>query len=386
MITFAFQGLLNNQGPNVVLDIYYQAGNAFIDGLNPYDITLVRGPFGQFKNSPFFALLMAGMSKPESQMTVVRLWVLLGMSTCIIALNRWYRLSKKKPLYIAFAYCAALLDLIVSLSANQSNALIVGLALLGIAEYRDGRYFWSGVLLMLATNLKPYPIIFLFSLALLFRPNYWLGAIISGAILFVLPAFFVGWPQNIDTHLAWFRVLINDSNGIHIMDLVATLYRAKHSTLALILRWCLIVISTPLLFLYLPLSHFVGNKINWRVWISIGLTSIVLLSPRTEVFTYVVVAPSYLLLTSWFADRNNRTLQLTGGVGATCLALAIASCRFIDPYWHVSESPFQLIRSLGAFGLWGIAVAIIVNDLVRAFRGAGNRTGGSPIVRPCKVA
>jgi hypothetical protein len=285
-------------------------------------------------------------------------------------LSRWYDLTRKAPFYITFAMLAAFLDLIVSMSVYQVNALIAGLMLLGLAEFRDGRFFSAGAILMLASNLKVYPVVFLVALALRFRRTYWIGALSAGMVALLLPALFVGWSHNMEMHIAWFSVVLGDAGGGGILDILSAFQRIGWKSVGLPLRWLVLVTSIPTFIAYFCLA----KRPDWRPWMAFGLASLLLLSPRTEVFTYVLLAPSYVLMASWCAESGQGIIRSWAGPLFTVLAVAIASCRYTDPEWYRSESPREIVRVVGAMGFWVLTAGILGHGIYRSLK-AGKANG-----------
>jgi len=343
---------------------YYLGGYSFINGENPYEITLQNGPDNQFKWSPLFALIMGGMVQPDEQRTILGLWLLTGMAAFSFGLSRWCDLTRKAPFYITFALLAGLLDLVVSMSVNQVNALITGLALLGIAEYRDGRFFSAGAILLLGSNLKVYPIVFLIALAFPFRTMYWIGALSAGVVAFLLPVLFVGWSHNLEMHIAWFHLVLGELAVDGVLDILSAFQRLGLNSVGLALRWLVLVTSIHTFFAY----FFLAKRPDWRPWITFGLAAMLLLSPRTEVFTYVLLAPSYVLMASWCAESGRGIIRSYAGPLFTVLAVAIASCRFTDPEWYVSESPYEVVRVVGAMGYWVLTASILGGEILRLLK------------------
>ena len=344
--------------PNLVMRNLFIGGKSFIAGQNPYEATLENGADNQFKYSPLFALLASGMMAADNLKLVKLingLWVLLGTTVFMFGLGRWADLTKKYPVYVTVALLACLFDLSISTMVRQANALIIGLTLLGLAEYRDGRLFSAGAILVLATNLKVYPVIFFIPLALCFRPAYWLGVLCAGLSAFLLPAFFVGWSHNLAMHLAWVQVVLHDTAGDAILNLPSAFQRVGLGGLGQALRWLVLLATIPLFFAYLPLV----KRIDWRPWMAFGMAALLLLSPRTEVYTYVLLAPSYVLLALWCADLPKPGLRLGGGIIFTLLAAVIAFCPFFDPEWKISESPREILRVIGALGFWALTAGIV---------------------------
>ena len=359
LASFAFFILSYGISFNIVMYNYYLGGISFLDGQNPYEVTLRNGPSNQFKYSPLFALIMGGMARFSRQDMVVGLWLLVGMTAYSFGLSRWSSLARIAPFYVPLALFAGLIELTVSLSVNQSNALIIGLILIGLAEYRDGRHFSAGAILLLATNFKVYPVIFLASLALLLNPAYLYGALSMGLATFLLPACFVGWSHNWNTHLAWFYTILRDSSGPGILNMLSAFQRNGLTGIGQIMHWLVLVISIPLFFSYVRLTR----RVDWRPWMAFGIASLLLLSPRTEVFTYVLLAPSYVLMAIWCAESEQRIVRTYGGVTFAIFAVLIASMRYVDPQWYVSESPMEIVRVIGALGFWIFSGLIVASTI-----------------------
>ncbi|MDB6029516.1 MAG: hypothetical protein JWM68_5739, partial [Verrucomicrobiales bacterium] len=340
---------------NAVMRNYTLGGKSFIQGQNPYEVTALNGPSNQFKYSPLFALLMAGMAQPKAQEIVVGLWILAGMGTFCLGLSRWSELKGKLQLSIALAVVACLLELMFSMVLTQANALIVGLILIGVAEYRSGRLFSAGAILLLATNFKVYPVIFLVALAMRPKRAYLLGVLCAGVVAFLLPAFFVGWSHNMAMHVAWVQVVMGDAAGGGILDVASALQRAGLATLGQVLRWVILIISVPLFFGYVLRVR----EVDWRPWVTFGVASILLLSPRTEVFTFVLLAPAYVLMVGWCVESGKKWIRTYGAMAFAVLGWMITSCAYTDANWLVSEGPIEIWRVMGALGFWVLTAVIL---------------------------
>lgn len=373
-VAFILLCLMEGLTVNDVIRNYAEGGHFFLSGLNPYTETLKNGPSNQFKYSPLFALMMAGMVKLGPPKYMIPAWVLTGTLLFSLGLCCWHRFTLKPHFLVAIALFAAVIDLNISLTVNQANAMIAGLILLGLAAYRSNHYALAGAVLMIGTNLKVYPLIFLMALAILFKPKFWIGAIVAGLLAFLLPAAFVGWSHNLHMHMEWVRVVTHDTHSVGTLDLYSSFHRANLSLLGQAIRAVLLIVTVPLFFTYLPLV----KQPDWRPFMTFGLASTLLLSPRTEVYTYVLLAPCYVLMTAWCAESQRTGLCYFCGFIVTMLAVAIASCRFANPDWRVSESPHEITRVLGALGFWFISAAILIHqlgeDLRRRIRTVGAET------------
>lgn len=367
VIAFAFFTYCYGLQVSDVLENYYLGGDSFLKGQNPYEVTLQNGPSNQFKYSPFFALVLGAMAqvKFDYQPLVVGLWVFVSMAVFSFGLSRWCNLpTTKAPLYIWFALLATLLDLITSLIVHQSSALIIGLTLIALAEYRDRRFLPAGMFILLATNLKTYPVIFLVALGSRMQRRYWVGALIAGLLVFFVPALFVGFSHDIAMHLAWVKVIFGESSRVTVLNLPSAFARVSLPEVGQALYWLVLIASLPVFFSYL----FVVKTPDWRPWMTIGLSALLMLNRGTEVFTYVFLAPTYLLMAFWCAQSAEFKIRIWGGLFVTLMGVAIASCRYTIPRWSVSENPLQIIRVLGALGLWTFATVIVGKAIFNALR------------------
>jgi len=371
LLVFAIHVLLQGLGiglPNlpIVMRNYLLAGKYFIEGSDPYAGTAQLGSANAVRYSPLFVLIFGGMVRVFSSapLLVLGFWILAGIFLFAWGLRRWCDLSVPAPFYFILAAFAALLDLVISMGVFQVNALIIGIMLLGLAEYRDGRYYSAGALLMLAANLKIYPVIFLVALALRFRWKYWLGALAGGVAVFILPAFWVGWTHNIDLHLSWVRSVLHVTGDERVLDIVSSFERVGLAWLGVILDKAVFVVSLVVFYAYAAVS----KRMDWRPWITFGVAAMLLLSPRTEVFTYVMLAPAYLYMIYWSRESAVCFIRKYGGILITLFAVAIASCRFIGPMWWHSQEPEQIVRVLGALGFWIFTGAVLAFSLYETFK------------------
>lgn len=377
LLAFAVHVLVVGIGVNIVMYNYCLGGHAFLNGLDPYAETLKNGVSNQFKYSPLFAVISGGMAKGLAKHAhqVAGLWVLASTLMFALGLRRWCDLAKPAPFYLIFAFAAAIVDLFVSTGVYQANAICIGLLLIGLAEYRDGRFFTAGLLLLLASNFKVYPVIFFLAFLLKFKRNYWLGALIAGVAAFSLPAFFAGWSHNWNMHWTWVKLVLNDTGTYRILDIVTTFQHIGLEGVGLVLNKVVFVVTLCLFYAY----SIASKALDWRPWITFGVSALLLLSPKTEVFTYVLLAPSYVFMVYWCAESEQPFFRKFGGVIVTVLAVVIASCRFTNPKWFVSESPMESIRAVGAFGLWilsGWPLASALRTRVLEWKG---RKAGMPV-------
>lgn len=381
LLAFAAHVFMTNLGINIVMRHYCLGGQYFLQGLDPYKSTEQYGHSDSFKYSPQFALLAGGVARalppatcdmksqiatqgffvfvqspgkaPQLYMSsqpviVLGFWVLVSTLAFALGLCRWCNLSAKAPFFIIFAFIASMLDLVISTGVYQVNALTIGLMLLGMADFRDGRYYTAGAYLVLAANLKIYPVIFLIALLFRFRRQYLIGALACCAVFFILPAFWVGWTHNFNTHIGWVKAVLQVSGDERILDLVASFDRAGLAWLGVVLDKVVFVVSMIVFFAYAAIS----KRMDWRPWIAFGIAATLLVSPRSEVYTYVLLAPAYLYMSYWCLESEIAFVKKYGAIIITVLAVACASMRFIDPKWYHSQEPWEIVRVLSSLGFW----------------------------------
>lgn len=373
---FAIHVIWFGIGFNIVMRNYYAGGSAFLNGGDPYSTTMKLGPSNAFRYSPQFALAAGGMARVGIKDNHVVPWVLgvyVLASTTMFALGlcRWYDFGKVNPgigasICMMMALAAAMMDTLISTGVYQINAFCIGLTLAGLAEYRDGRHATAGALLLLAANIKIYPVVFFAILALRFKPGYWIGALCAGIAAFLIPVFFVGWTHNLNMHIAFAQSLLETSGSYQILDIRASFERVGLALPGVVLHWLVAMVSLAAFGVY----GVISRAPDWRPWFACGVAAILLLSPKTEVFTYVFLAPAYVLMVDWCVQSPVPFWRRHGAWLFALCAVLIASARFADPQWYRSESPNEIIRVIGALGIWGMVVCILLAQLWRERKGS----------------
>jgi len=397
LFAFAAHIFINNLSMNVVMRFYCLGGKIFLQGNDPYKATEQYGMANSFKYSPQFALLSGNIERVLPASTcdmqvnmvthgflvvvqdhdqqpryglsrtpaiVLGVWTLASIVIFALGLCRWCKLSNPAPFYIILAFLAAMLDLVISTGVYQVNAITIGLMLLGLAEYRDGRYFNAGALLVLAANIKIYPVIFLIALLFRFRWKYLAGALVCGIVIFILPAFWVGWTFNLNMHIAWVKAVLDVGGAVRILDIVASFERVGLARLGVVLDKVVFVASLVILYAYAIFS----KRMDWRPWAAFGVAAMLLVSPRSEVFTYAMLAPAYLYMFYWCRESETPFMKKFGAIIITLLAVVCASCRFTDPNWNKSETPMEIIRVLCSLGFWIFTGTVLTLSLLGQFK------------------
>ncbi len=184
-----------------------EAARNIVQGINPY---APNPQLDFFKYSPLAGLLMLPFSiLPDALGTFLLLLLQAGLF--IWGLARWAR-AAGYPLEHSvtmqwIAFFSVFLDATLAIQVGQWNVGIFGLMLLGAAQYAEGNYTRSGLVLSLGTNLKLFP--FTLGLCLLtgLKRKYW-GGFFGGLVLwFLLPSLLIGIQDNFRLLSQWFQLM-----------------------------------------------------------------------------------------------------------------------------------------------------------------------------------
>jgi hypothetical protein len=187
-----------------------EAARNIVQGVNPY---APNPQLDFFKYSPLAGLLMLPFSiLPDALGTFLLLLLQAGLF--IWGLTRWAR-SAGYPLASSItmqwlAFFSVFFDTALAIQVGQWNVGIFALMLLGAAQYAEGKYTRSGLVLSLGTNLKLFP--FTLGLCLLtgLKKRFW-GAFFGGlALWFLLPSLIVGVRTNFWLLTQWYQLMAWD--------------------------------------------------------------------------------------------------------------------------------------------------------------------------------
>ena len=293
-VAFAFAApALYNYGHNVVLNAYLLGVERMFLGLNPY---LSGGPNADiFKYSPLFAILFYPLSFiPSPWLSLV--WALINCGVYWWGINRFFRISELNKRSLLGAFIVLSLELNGTLRYQQVNALLVGLSLGGLSYFRDTGFVRStraGLAWMsLASNFKVLGLSLMGPLTV-FAPLRWI--LMSGAWL-VLPVLVFGFRENWFFHTEWLGRLVADTESSGLLDISTVLQRSGLSgSLAKIVSLGILAISAPLLLLLAHRLRQSQGKISalMYTYAALALSTVLLINPRTESPTFVMVAPAF---------------------------------------------------------------------------------------------
>lgn len=205
--------------------VFLEAAKLVKSGEDPYQkwIYIKEGHSCLYFYSPLFALLLIPFSYLPNIVPNL-LWLLFN-SWCI------YRIAKLLVHYIdteilstrqlqwilALTLLLNLRFILYNFTLIQVTLFLVWGMLESLRLFREGKFWYGGMLLALVINIKILPIVLL--PYLIYRKEF-KGAGITLfflCIYFLLPAIFVGWEFNKTLHLSWWGT-INPSNREHLIE------------------------------------------------------------------------------------------------------------------------------------------------------------------------
>ena len=287
--------------------IFAQAGRNWHNGANLYGS--VSPGLDVYRYSPLVAGLLAPLSLLPASLASV-FWVLLNAAVFLATLFWWKETVSSSRIPFAVLALATLPLAIAALHNGQSNALVIGLLLAGVAGVAGERWNLAAVFLALATLLKLYPLAVGLLLAALF-PRRLAGrlAIALGIGLF-LP-FLLQQPGYVFHQYGdWVTYLCSDDRTSLPLNLWMRDFRLL----------CRVWLVAPPPGLYLLIQALTGLAVaalclgaGCRRWPRRELLTLLtglaccwmtLFGPGTEPNTYILLAPSLglALVDAWFTD------------------------------------------------------------------------------------
>jgi hypothetical protein len=341
---------LAQHGLNGVSRTYLSAALRFWSGANPYDLPVPNTDW--FKYSPAFAMLYGALAYlPETLHAL--LWAALNFSVYWLGIARWvpaYRDGRA----LWFWLIAASMELDGSIRYQQINALMTGMILWGVADYRDGKYAGSGTWLTVMSNWKVLPAPFVIGLSRELRKPFWIALAVSSAALYVLPALVRGWSGNWDLHADWWALLRKDaaSGGLLDLESVLSAYIPREAA-----HWARLMVGGVTFALLWDPRRTALFKPAETLWLCLGLTGILLFNPRTEPPTFVLAAPAMPML--WIASR------MVGGNEKRIVRFVILVCFFFLSLAHNDIWPkaildvrswYNVDKTFAVLGLWLVSI------------------------------
>ncbi len=215
LVTVPFLSIGNN-----LFDLFRYAGGVIFENASrgDYDYEHLRpAAYNYYKMSPLFAVIPLSLLAQIPDIPAGIFWQILGMFLYLAGVIWFFStlpLAPQKPTVLASALFTFLVffDLNINGVYLQSNAIIAGGTLLGLAFYFQKRFFLAGLALAVVTNIKLLPIIPALLLMTGLKPRFILSFFGCLAMTYLAPSLFFGWHGNLEFHKSLFRILSMDGN------------------------------------------------------------------------------------------------------------------------------------------------------------------------------
>ena len=150
-----------NPSTRSVYPIFANAGREWLQGLDIYDINVSHGPLDKFRYAPVVAVFFTALAGLPDDIGVV-LWRILNVAALFCRRRRFCKNRVSWPHRLTTGTMIALAALLFPLSLGsinnaQSNTLIVGCLLLGVAAAACQRCWLAAVCLAVPVLFKVYP-------------------------------------------------------------------------------------------------------------------------------------------------------------------------------------------------------------------------------------
>ena len=270
--------------------------------------------YDPYKYSPAFALVFGILSYLPDTIGLL-IWNLLNAFVLFVAI---YKLPNIATKYKSLMLLTASVELMTCMQSCQSNALIVGLLILGFCMLEKENYLLATLFISLTVFIKLFGIVI--CLLFIFYPKkgkialYMIGWF---ALLAILPIMATGYDQLVFLYKSWLTPLSNDhnnSNGYSVIGWLHTWFKLNiNKTLVLVVG---------VILLMLPL--FKLNKYKDYSFRLIMLSSILV---WMVIFNHMAESPTFIIAVAgvaiWFYSQKPSTLNIVLLVLAivfTCLS------------------------------------------------------------------
>jgi type IV secretory pathway TrbD component len=270
--------------------------------------------YDPYKYSPAFALAFGVLSYlPDTAGLLI--WNLLNAFVLFVAI---YKLPNIATKYKSLMLLTASIELMTCMQSCQSNALIVGLLILGFCMLEKENYLLATLFISLTVFIKLFGIVI--CLLFIFYPKkakialYMIGWF---AFLAIIPIVATGYEQLMFLYKSWLTPLSNDhnnSNGYSVIGWLHTWFKLNINK-TLVLAVGAILLMLPLL----KLSRYKDYTFR-LIMLSSILVWMVIFNHMAESPTFIIAIAGVAI---WFYSQKPTTLNialLVLAVVFTCLS------------------------------------------------------------------
>jgi hypothetical protein len=314
----------------------------------------------QFKYWPIFAVAMAPFAFP-SRAVASFLWYALSVVLLYLFMRQSLRLLPERRVGAAWLVWLVVLCTgkfwVKELTFGQTNVLLAVILAAALAAAGRGRWRIAGVLIGVATFVKPYALLLFPWLALVGGLE---SAALAGAVLvagLVAPALTYGWHENFTLIAGWYRT-VTDTTAPNLLDAenisFATMWAKWLGPGALASRLALATDLAALGLFALVLA--LRRRAKQPLYLEFGLLMLLvpMLSPQGWDYVLLIAAPAFFLL----FDRWS-SIGMPWKV-ATAAAVFFVSFTIFD---LVGRAAYMRMMELSVVTLGSLLLAICLTHL-----------------------
>ncbi|QQS50633.1 MAG: DUF2029 domain-containing protein [Bacteroidota bacterium] len=238
--------------------------------------------YDYYKYSPAFAFFMAPFSLLPDWLGVIA-WNLLNLLVLVAGLRSLPSLSTRQTIFILLL---GIFELVGSLMNEQSNALMTGLMLLGIANLEKGNPALAMLFLMFSVYIKIFSLVVF--MVILFYPKK-VQSFFYGILWFLVFAFVpmlaTGWNGLIDQYTSWYQLLqmdFDNSVGYSLLGVMHTWFGYNGSRGLVFLLGVLLMVL-PLI----KLSSYKERSFRYAVFSAL-LIWVIIFNHKAESPTFII--------------------------------------------------------------------------------------------------
>ncbi|NBW98845.1 DUF2029 domain-containing protein [bacterium] len=344
--------VLLKTGPNVVTRTYWEGTERFFQGVSPYGAPSAGAD--AFFYPPFFAVFWK-LFALTGELPSVLLWSFANSFLFWWGVSQWVNLQWKQSRWTWFFLISSAIELDISLRYQQANALMAGLILWAVSEFRYQRFGRAGFLLALGTHFKVFPLVLVGFLAF---PAQWafIGSYAaSGLLLLFVPAVVYGFSDTLWLHWEQFHSTTTDFSQRDLLDLAACFKRWGLAHLGEVMRWGTLIVGSTVLLAY---RFFIPNAaFAFGFWYSSIMAWLLAVTPKAESPTFVWIAPAYLLLGTQLKSLT-RWVLVGLSLALTWVYSSVFPKAAVTWLTHDYNS-----KTLANWGLWIFTCLLLVREM-----------------------
>ena len=301
-----------------------------------------------YKYSPTFALLMAPMAVLPDAIGLT-IWNLLNVLVLFFAVKK---IPFKTNLPKVFILFFIIIELLTSLQNEQSNALMVGLMILGF-YFLEKEKIWLGCLcIALTVYIKLFGLV-AFALFLIYgkKEKFILASVTWMVVLAALPLLVISFEQLQFLYASWWKMLSNDhstSYGLSVMGWMENWFGLGFLKNKIVLLG-VVLFCLPLV----KIKSYSNYEFRWRLLVSI-LLWVVIFNHKAESPTFIIAICGVGMW--YFFSSPKGKVEKNINLGLVILAFVFTSLSPTDVFPRVIRESYVIpfvLKAVPCIFIWG---------------------------------